>query len=80
MANTSEGGIFAPLVIVVRNAMGEKEFNQFRGKAISLHSQGERAPRPPPARPALGSASRAAIASSWPRGQPGRPPPSRIGP
>jgi hypothetical protein len=32
-------GPFAPLVVVVRNAMGAKPFNQFRGKAISLHSQ-----------------------------------------
>lgn len=28
------------MVVVVRSVMGKKEFNQFRGKAISLHSQG----------------------------------------
>ena len=39
--NKGEGGPFAPLVVVIRNAMGTKEFNQLRGKAISLHSQGE---------------------------------------
>ena len=43
--NKGEGGPFAPLVVVVRNAMGVKEFNQFRGKAISIHSQGA-APAP----------------------------------
>ena len=37
--NKGENGIFAPIVRVTRNAMGTKEFNQFRGKAISLHSQ-----------------------------------------
>jgi hypothetical protein len=37
--NDQESGPFAPLVVVVRNAMGAKPFNQFRGKAISLHSQ-----------------------------------------
>lgn len=39
--NKGSTGPFAPIVVVVRNAMGMKEFNQFRGKAISLHSQGE---------------------------------------
>ena len=38
--NKGEGGPFAPLVVVTRNIMGTKEFNQFRGKMISLHSQG----------------------------------------
>ena len=38
--NKGSGGPFAPLVVVVRNYMGTKEFNQFRGKMISLHSQG----------------------------------------
>lgn len=38
--NPGSGGPFAPLVIVTRNIMGTKEFNQFRGKMISLHSQG----------------------------------------
>lgn len=37
--NPGSGGPFAPLVIVTRNIMGTKEFNQFRGKMISLHSQ-----------------------------------------
>lgn len=40
MGNKGAGGPFAPLVVVVRGVMGEKEFNKFRGKAISLHSQG----------------------------------------
>ena len=40
MGNKSGKGPFTPVVIVVRNVMGKKEFNQFRGKAISLHSQG----------------------------------------
>ena len=44
MGNKSGNGPFTPIVIVVRNAMGKKEFNQFRGKAISLHSQGEAFP------------------------------------
>ena len=39
MGNKSGKGPFTPAVIVVRNVMGKKEFNQFRGKAISLHSQ-----------------------------------------
>jgi hypothetical protein len=39
--NAGTNGPFAPLVRVVRNAMGVKPFNQFRGKAISLHSQGK---------------------------------------
>ncbi|MEW5317506.1 MAG: hypothetical protein WDW38_008795 [Sanguina aurantia] len=39
MGNKSASGPFMPLVIVVRNALGEKEFNKFRGKGISLHSQ-----------------------------------------
>ncbi|EIE25989.1 hypothetical protein COCSUDRAFT_12698, partial [Coccomyxa subellipsoidea C-169] len=39
MGNKSGTGPFTPIVVVVRNAMGKKEFNQFRGKAISLHSQ-----------------------------------------
>eukprot|EP00899_Mesostigma_viride_P019206 jgi/Mesvir1/27287/Mv07120-RA.1 len=39
MGNKGENGIFSPLVRVVRDVMGKKEFNQFRGKAIALHSQ-----------------------------------------
>ncbi len=46
MGNKATGGPFAPLVVVVRSAMGEKPFNQLRGKAISLHSQGEYCIRP----------------------------------
>jgi len=37
--NDNEGGVFAPIVVVARNVIGVKQFNQFRGKAISLHSQ-----------------------------------------
>lgn len=39
MGNKATGGPFAPLVVVVRNIVGDKEFNKLRGKAISLHSQ-----------------------------------------
>lgn len=39
--NKGSTGPFAPIVNVTRNAMGTKQFNQFRGKAISLHSQGK---------------------------------------
>nr|GMD81652.1 protein PROTON GRADIENT REGULATION 5, chloroplastic [Ipomoea batatas] len=40
MKNVNEGkGVFAPLVVVVRNVVGKKRFNQLRGKAIALHSQ-----------------------------------------
>lgn len=35
----STGGPFAPLVVATRSVMGTKEFNKFRGKAISVHSQ-----------------------------------------
>ena len=31
--------MFAPLVILLRNLMGKKEFNRLRGKFIALHSQ-----------------------------------------
>ena len=37
--NTNEGGLFAPIVVVARNIIGVKRFNQIRGKAIALHSQ-----------------------------------------
>lgn len=40
MGNKATGGPFAPLVVVVRSVVGEKDFNKLRGKAISLHSQG----------------------------------------
>ncbi|ERN04204.1 hypothetical protein AMTRI_Chr08g168310 [Amborella trichopoda] len=40
MGNVNEGkGLFAPLVVVARNIIGKKRFNQLRGKAIALHSQ-----------------------------------------
>ncbi|XP_010533010.1 PREDICTED: protein PROTON GRADIENT REGULATION 5, chloroplastic [Tarenaya hassleriana] len=40
MKNVNEGkGVFAPLVVVTRNIVGKKRFNQLRGKAIALHSQ-----------------------------------------
>lgn len=39
--NKGANGPFAPLVRVTRNIMGTKPFNQLRGKAISLHSQGK---------------------------------------
>jgi hypothetical protein len=39
LGNKGSGGPFAPLVVVVRNVVGEKDFNKLRGKAISLHSQ-----------------------------------------
>jgi len=37
--NANENGIFAPIVRVVKEAVGVKRFNQIRGKAIALHSQ-----------------------------------------
>ncbi|MBA0651724.1 hypothetical protein Goklo_019030, partial [Gossypium klotzschianum] len=40
MKNVNEGkGVFAPLVVVTRQIVGKKRFNQLRGKAIALHSQ-----------------------------------------
>lgn len=40
MGNVNEGkGLFAPVVVVTRNIVGKKRFNQLRGKAIALHSQ-----------------------------------------
>ncbi|XP_044500708.1 protein PROTON GRADIENT REGULATION 5, chloroplastic-like [Mangifera indica] len=40
MKNVNEGkGLFAPLVVVTRQIIGKKRFNQLRGKAIALHSQ-----------------------------------------
>ncbi|GKU85700.1 hypothetical protein SLEP1_g328 [Rubroshorea leprosula] len=40
MKNVNEGkGLFAPIVVVSRNVIGKKRFNQLRGKAIALHSQ-----------------------------------------
>ena len=40
MGNRATTGPFAPLVVVSRNVIGTKPFNQLRGKAIGLHSQG----------------------------------------
>lgn len=31
--------MFAPLVILVRNYLGKRKFNQVRGQAIALHSK-----------------------------------------
>ncbi|CAI9776927.1 unnamed protein product [Fraxinus pennsylvanica] len=40
MKNVNEGkGLFAPIVVITRNIIGKKRFNQLRGKAIALHSQ-----------------------------------------
>ncbi|KAE8703038.1 hypothetical protein F3Y22_tig00110474pilonHSYRG00005 [Hibiscus syriacus] len=40
MKNVNEGkGLFAPLVVLTRQIVGKKRFNQLRGKAIALHSQ-----------------------------------------
>ena len=40
MKNVNEGkGLFAPIVVLTRNLIGKKRFNQLRGKAIALHSQ-----------------------------------------
>ncbi|EXC24416.1 hypothetical protein L484_003724 [Morus notabilis] len=40
MKNVNEGkGLFAPIVVVTRQIIGKKRFNQLRGKAIALHSQ-----------------------------------------
>ncbi|TYH50245.1 hypothetical protein ES332_D10G192800v1 [Gossypium tomentosum] len=39
MKNVNEGkGLFAPVVVVTRQIVGKKRFNQLRGKAIALHS------------------------------------------
>ncbi|KAJ6356276.1 hypothetical protein OIU78_004397 [Salix suchowensis] len=40
MKNVNEGkGLFAPIVVITRQVVGKKRFNQLRGKAIALHSQ-----------------------------------------
>ncbi|KAH9618836.1 hypothetical protein KSS87_006532 [Heliosperma pusillum] len=40
MKNVNEGkGLFAPIVVITRDIVGKKRFNQLRGKAIALHSQ-----------------------------------------
>ena len=41
MGKTAQDGPFTPIVKLVRNQIGTKDFNQLRGKGISLHSQGE---------------------------------------
>lgn len=46
MGNKATGGPFAPLVVLVKRALGDKEFNKLRGKGISLHSQGTHPPPP----------------------------------
>ena len=62
--NEYENGVFTPLVVVVRNVMGVKPFNQFRGKAISLHSQA-RATRALKAVPPPVCSSRARGCAAW---------------
>mmetsp|Transcript_4866 Transcript_4866/g.17670 ORF Transcript_4866/g.17670 Transcript_4866/m.17670 type:complete len:94 (-) Transcript_4866:138-419(-) len=39
MGKQSAFGPFTPLVVATRAVVGEKQFNQIRGKAITLHSQ-----------------------------------------
>jgi len=39
MGNSNENGIFAPLVRTAKGIIGQKPFNQLRGKGIALHSQ-----------------------------------------
>lgn len=39
MAKVSAVGPFTPAVIALRSVVGEKKFNQIRGKGITLHSQ-----------------------------------------
>jgi len=77
MGNNASDGPFSPLVKVVRTAIGQKEFNQLRGKAISAHSQGEGGwRRGEGARAARGA--RRPPAPAPPRAQPAprwRPPP-----
>ena len=62
--NEYDNGVFTPLVVVVRNVMGVKPFNQFRGKAISLHSQA-RARRVHKAVPPLLCACRPGGCAAW---------------
>ena len=56
MGKNAKDGPFTPLVVIFRNQLGTKQFNQLRGKAISLHSQG----RPPYSAKVLLSDSRVA--------------------
>merc|ERR1712216_577746 len=39
MGKVSAVGPFTPIVIATRSIVGEKSFNQLRGKGITLHSQ-----------------------------------------
>ncbi|KAJ1491803.1 hypothetical protein T484DRAFT_1773569 [Baffinella frigidus] len=39
MGKQAAAGPFTPAVVVLRGAVGEKKFNQIRGKGITLHSQ-----------------------------------------
>ena len=41
MGKVAPDGVFTPIVNVARQVLGQKQFNTIRGKAISLHSQGE---------------------------------------
>ena len=43
MGKVSAVGPFTPIVIATRSIVGEKSFNQLRGKGITLHSQVPRA-------------------------------------
>ena len=43
MGKVSAVGPFTPIVIATRSIVGEKSFNQLRGKGIPLHSQVPRA-------------------------------------
>ena len=39
MGKMAANGPFTPIVIAMRTVVGEKKFNQIRGKGITLHSQ-----------------------------------------
>ena len=39
MGKMAANGPFTPIVIAMRSVVGEKKFNQIRGKGITLHSQ-----------------------------------------
>jgi hypothetical protein len=39
MGKMAANGPFTPVVIAMRAVVGEKKFNQIRGKGITLHSQ-----------------------------------------
>ncbi|EKX52924.1 hypothetical protein GUITHDRAFT_161110 [Guillardia theta CCMP2712] len=39
MGKQAAFGPFSPIVILARSVVGEKQFNQIRGKGITLHSQ-----------------------------------------